>query len=361
MVVRGEFYCENRPRFSKQYIDEIILRKAFIIIGLIGIAIGIYLYFLLFGSNTGTFSKKDFLYIPTGSNYDTVLQRLKKGNFIRNIRSFDKMAKRLNYPQVIKAGKYQIKPGMGNLTIVQLLKQGKQTPVKVVLNKLRTEDDIIRKICSNLEITPLELKALFRDSSFLQQYQIDSQQIQVIIVPDTYQFYWNTPPKKVIEKIARNYRKFWTDERKQKAAKFNLSIPEIVTLASIVEEETNKASDKPLIASTYLNRLKTGMPLQADPTLKFAVGDFTIKRLLHKHTQFPSTYNTYLNRGLPPGPICTPYEATIDSTLNAPVTDYLYFCASETFDGSSNFAATYAQHQENAKKYQRALNDRGIR
>jgi len=337
------------------------LKKAFIIIGFLGIAIGIYLYFLLFSSNTGRFHEKTYFFIPTGSTYETVLKSLEENQIIKDIHSFDKMARRLKYPASVRPGKYEIKEGMGNYTLVQMLRGGKQVPVKLVINKLRTKNDIIRKICSNLEADSNEMKLLFRDNSFLYKYEIDSNQIQTIIIPDTYQFYWNTNAKKAIEKIAKNHTKFWTNDRREKAKKLNLTIPQVITLASIVEEETNKEEDKGKIASTYLNRIKLGMPLQADPTLKFAVGDFKLKRLLTVHTQVSSPYNTYKNAGLPPGPICTPSANTVDATLDAPSTNYLYFCAREDFKGYSNFASSYSEHLLNAKKYQEALNQRGIK
>lgn len=337
------------------------MKKAFIITGFILLAIAAYVYWLLFSSNTGDFAEKKFLYIPTGSSYASVLKNLEGNNIVRDIHSFDKMSRRLGYATGVHAGKYQIKSGMGNFTIVQMLKGGKQVPVKLVINKLRTKNDIIRKICMNLEADSNEMRSLMKDTSFLHKYEIDSNQIQVLIIPDTYQFYWNTDSKKALEKIAKNFTKFWTNDRKLKAKKLDLTIPQVITLASIVEEETNMNEDRPKIASTYINRIKKGMPLQADPTLKFAVGDFTLKRVLTVHTQYPSPYNTYKNKGLPPGPICTPHMNTIDATLNAPETDYLYFCAREDFKGYSNFATTYAEHLKNAKKYQQALNERGIK
>ena len=325
------------------------------------LAIAGYLYVLLFGSNTGEFSDKTFLFVPTGSTYSDLLKNLEENHVVRNIHSFDQMAKRIGLPTSVHPGKYQIKQGMGNFTIVQMLKGGKQIPVKLVINKLRTEDDIVRKICSSLDADSNAMRMLFKDTSFLSKYHIDSNQIQVIVMPDTYQFYWNTDSRKAMEKIAKNYMKFWTKDRRDKAKKMNLSVSQVITLASIVEEETNIDEDKPKIASTYLNRLRKGMPLQADPTLKYAVGDFMLKRLTEVQMRSFSLYNTYRNKGLPPGPICTPATATIDATLDAPQTDYLYFCAREDLKGYSNFSSTYTEHMANAKKYQEALNNRGIR
>ncbi|MBK7763197.1 MAG: endolytic transglycosylase MltG [Bacteroidetes bacterium] len=337
------------------------MKKLFIIIGLIGLLTGFVLYYLLFSSNTASIQNKTFVYIPTGSSYEALLKNLEENHIIKNIQSFNRMAKWLGLPDNLHAGKYQVKQGMGNFTIAWMLKGGKQVPVKLVLNKMRTQDDIIRKICSKLEADSNQLRMLFQDTSFLHQYEIDSNQIQALIIPDTYQFYWNTDARSAIQKIAKQFKIFWTDERKQKAITKNMTVVEIITLASIVEEETNMPEDKLLIASTYINRIKLNMPLQADPTVKFALGDFSIKRVKGEHTSVNSTYNTYRNKGLPPGPICTPNTSTIDAVLDAPETKYLYFCAREDLKGYSNFAITYDEHLRNARKYQQALNERGIR
>lgn len=314
----------------------------------------------MFRSNTQDFGEKKFVFIPTGSNYDALLTNLKTNQVLKDAASFDQMARRIGLVDDIHPGKYEIRQGMGNFIMAKMLKGGKQVPVKLVINKLRTKKDIIRKICTQLEADSNDLLSLLNDPAFLKQYDIDSNQIQCAVIPDTYQFYWNTDAKKAFEKIAKNYTKFWTDKRMQQSQKINMTRAQIITLASIVEEETNKEEDKLLIASTYINRLKKNMPLQADPTLKFAVNDFSLRRLLTIHTQFQSPYNTYLNTGLPPGPICTPSMSTVDAVLNAPSTNYLYFCAKEDFKGYSNFAATYEEHKQNAKRYQEALNQRGI-
>ena len=338
-----------------------LLKK--ISIGIAGIIIlfGIYLYTLLFQSNTHFLSSEIYFYVPTGTSYAQLISSLEKENILNDVAKFDKIAQKFNLPKEVHAGKYLIKKGMGNFSILRMLKGGRQAPVKIVIHKLRTKEDIIRKLCAQLEADSISMMRLFHDTVFLQHYAIDSNQVQCIIMPDTYQFYWNTTAKKAIEKIAKNYQKFWTNERKEKANQRNLKITEVITLASIVEEETNKPEDKLNIASTYLNRLKKGMPLQADPTVKFAVSDFSIKRVLQRHTAFPSPYNTYRIQGLPPGPICTPSKSTIDAVLDAPETNYYYFCAREDLKGFSNFAATYEEHLQNAKRYQQALNARGIK
>jgi Predicted periplasmic solute-binding protein len=226
---------------------------------------------------------------------------------------------------------------------------------------LRTKNQIIRKLAAYLEPDSTDFAILFNNLDYLKQWQLDTNQVQALIMPNTYEFYWNTSAHNAIEKIAKSYKSFWNSERKAKAEKLNLQPSQISILASIVEEETNKQDEKPIIAGVYLNRLRINMPLCADPTVKFAVGDFGLKRILQIHTSTQSPYNTYVNTGLPPGPICTPSVESLDAVLNAQEHTYLFFCAKEDFSGYHNFATTYAQHLLNAKRYQQALNDRNIK
>jgi UPF0755 protein len=321
----------------------------------------IYVLYSLFSNNTNFDEKQKIIFVPTGSNYENLLSNLKEQQCLKSISSFEGLADKMNLKNHIHPGKYKIENGMGNYSIVAMFRSGKQQPVKLVINKLRTKQDLIRKISKQLEADSNELKKLFSDNEFLKQYEIDSNQIQCLIIPDTYEFKWNTDAKKTIEKLAKGAASFWNNERLAKAKKMNMSKVQIVTMASIVEEESNIKEDKYKIASTYLNRIKIGMPLQADPTCKFAVGNFGLKRILKIHTEINSPYNTYKSQGLPPGPICTPSKETIDAVLNAPKTDYIYFCAREDLKGYSNFATNYQEHLANAKKYQDALNKRGIK
>ncbi|WP_276134316.1 endolytic transglycosylase MltG [Polluticoccus soli] len=313
----------------------------------------------VFGPNTGDM-KGDYLYIHTGSTYADVQKALQEGGFVRNMTSFDQVAKRSGYPEKVKAGKYKINKGMSNYNMVRRLRNGDQEPVKLVINKLRTKQDLMRLVSKNLEADSLEFRALLNDNGFLSQYGLDSNTSMAAVIPDTYEFWWNTDAKKTFAKLAKYYKQYWNDERKQKAAAKNLKPEQVVTLASIVEEETNKNDEKGNIASVYMNRMKIGMRLQADPTIKFAVQDFTLRRIGGVHMQNPSPYNTYRYAGLPPGPICTPSKKTLEAVLNAPDTKYIYFCAKEDFSGYHRFAASYAEHQKNASLYQKALNARGI-
>jgi UPF0755 protein len=317
--------------------------------------------FKIFGPNTGAFHEGDFLYIRTGSTYEEVKKTLINQGFVKEGKSFELLAQKTNYTNKVKAGKYKIKKGMSNYSMIKLLGSGQQEPVRLVINKIRTQDDFIKLISSKLEADSNQLRKMLKDNTFLAQYGLDSSNAMAVIMPNSYDFFWNTNAEAVLKKIAKQYLKFWTNDRKDAAKQKHLTPAEIITIASIVEEETNKKDEKKKVASVYLNRLKKGMKLQADPTAKFAYGDFTIKRITSAHTQLQSPYNTYFVQGLPPGPICTPSENSIDAVLFAGTTDYLYFCAKEDFSGYHNFAATYSDHINNAKKYHAVLNARGIK
>lgn len=328
---------------------------------LIGLAaLGIIAAYFVFGPNTGSLTEGEYLYIHTGSNYDQVKTALSNGGFVRDLKSFDFLAKRAEYPAHVKAGRYHITRGMSNWKIVRLLRSGRQTPVKLVLGKLRTKDDFIRTVSTRLEADSTVLRRMMNDNIYLSQFGLDTSTALCAIMPNTYEFYWNTNADKAFRKIEKGFASFWTDARKAQAKAHNLTPQQATILASIVEEETNKREDLPKIATVYMNRITKGMKLQADPTAKYAAGDFALRRITSAQTSIASPYNTYYVTGLPPGPICTPSPVTISAVLTAPDTDYLYFCAKEDFSGYSRFAATYAEHLKNAALYQQALNARGV-
>lgn len=320
----------------------------------------VYISFRVFGPNTKSFGDNKFFYIHTGSTYSAVLKGLEEQGIVRNRSSFDFVARELGYPNRVKAGKYKITPGMSNFDIVKLLRSGKQTPVTLTINKLRTKKDFIHKICANLEADSLTLLALLNDQVYLRQFNVDTNTVMCAVMPNTYQFYWNTSAEAAFKKLEEGRDEFWTASRKEAARHLGLTINQVTILASIVEEESNKNDEKPLISSVYLNRFRKGMRLQADPTVKFALQDFGLRRIREGHLQFDSPYNTYRYDGLPPGPICTPSVKTLEAVLNTPETDYIYFCAKWDFSGYHAFAANYAEHLKNARAYQAALNARGI-
>lgn len=236
-----------------------------------------------------------------------------------------------------------------------MLRSGKQVPVNLVITKLRTKEDLAKKISGNFEVDSLTVINFLNNSDSLQTFNVDTNTVMTDVIPNTYTYTWNTPVKNIFKKLYIEEQNFWNKERLEKAQRLQLTPKQIYTLASIVEEETNKQDDKGKIASVYINRLRKGMKLAADPTVKFAMRDFGLKRIYHKHLEYVSPYNTYLNTGLPPGPICTPSIKTIDAVLDSPQTDYLFFVARADFSGYSNFASTYEQHQVYAKAYQQAL------
>lgn len=303
---------------------------------------------------------KKYLYVATGGTYISLLDSLAKGDYVSDLWSFDLAAQALKLPARLHPGRYQLTKGMSNLSLIRMLRNGSQAEVKLVLNKVRTKQDFIRLLDANLEADSTTLALYMLDTALLDYYGVDTATFMTVVLPNTYLFYWNNTPRKVLDKIYHNYVSFWTPQRKQLAKDKNLTQAQATIIASIVEEETNVAADKPAIASVYMNRLNRGMKLQADPTVKFSIGDFTIKRVTGEMLKTPSAYNTYYSAGLPPGPICTPSQSTIDAVLNAPETGYLYFCAKDDLSGASVFAANGEEHMKNARAYQKALNSRGI-
>jgi UPF0755 protein len=323
-------------------------------------AVLIYATWAIWGPNTGSMPQGNFLYIRTFATYEDVLKSLEEGGFIRSGFTFNILAKAAGYPQKIHAGKYKIDAGMSNSSLIRMLRNGHQVPVRLVINKLRTKSDFAQLIGRNMEEDSVRMMKLLNNREFAQRYDLDTTTIMCAVMPDTYEFYWNTPMDKILDKIAKSYQQYWTKERRASAAQQGLSPIKAVILASVIEEESNKNDEKPSIASTYINRLHKNMPLQADPTLKFAVGDFTLRRIGGPLMKVNSPYNTYIHTGLPPGPICTPSKSSIEAVLHAPATQYLYFCAKPDFSGYHQFTGNYNEQMRNAKAYQNALNERNI-
>lgn len=278
-----------------------------------------------------------------------------KQGIIRSDFWFDKISKYAGYDQKVRAGKYEISNNSSIKDLVKMLRAGRQAPVNLVITKLRTAEDLAKKIDFKFEPDSSNVKRFLTNNDSLLQFDVDTNTLMTLVIPNTYRYTWNTPVENVLQKLYNEEKKFWNDDRLQKARNFSLSAKEIYILASIVEEETNKQQDKGKVASVYFNRLRKGMRLAADPTIKFAMKNFGLKRIYHKYLSYESPYNTYLNSGLPPGPICTPSIKTIDAVLDMPQTNYLFFVARSDFSGYSDFAETYREHLIYAKAYQRAL------
>ncbi|HLF47159.1 MAG TPA: endolytic transglycosylase MltG [Chitinophagaceae bacterium] len=296
-----------------------------------------------------------FLFIKTGTSFGEMKEQLRTEKIIKGTFWFDKTATLLKF-KIARAGKYELKNGMSILQLIRLLKNGKQTPVNLVITKIRLKETLARNLGRLFEFDSLQAIQYLTNTDSLKPYKLDSNTVMSAVLPNTYRYYWNTTPDKVFKKLYAEWQKFWNEERKQKAARLGLTPLQVSVIASIIDEESNYAPEKSNIASVYLNRIKKNMPLQADPTVKFALRDFGLKRIYQKHLAVESPYNTYRKTGLPPGPICTPQPATIDAVLNSPETKYLYFVAKNDFSGAHVFTTNYADHLKKAKEYQQALN-----
>lgn len=300
------------------------------------------------------------LYIYENDSFENIKEILYSDSVIINKKSFEWLAKKLDYPQYIKSGHYVIKDGMNNNQLLNMLRSGNQTPVKFTFNNIRSLEQLASRIDEQLELDSLEIiDATYRNET-LKDMGFDNYKYASLFIPDTYELYWNIDADEFIEKMISEYNKFWNESRLKKAEQLGLTPIETSILASIVDKETTKTSEMPRIAGVYLNRLKKNWLLQADPTLVFAIGDFEIKRVLDVHKEIKSPYNTYKFVGLPPGPICIPSIAAIDAVLNAEKHKYFYFCAKDDLSGYHVFARNIKEHNINANKYRRALNKKKI-
>ena len=285
-----------------------------------------------------------------------VIGYLSENGMIKNSLGLFILSKVLPNWEVVRPGKYQLKKGQTAWQIARMLKNGRVAEVKLVINKLRTKEDFAQLIGNQFSTDSNAVMQFITSNDSLQPFGVDTSTFYAMIIQDTYQFYWDTPFKQILTKLKSYQEKFWDHiDRRNKLQSKHLTDIEAYTLASIVDEETNVVSDKYKIASVYINRLAKDMPLQACPTIKYALKDFTITRIYEKYLSNPSPYNTYRKKGLPPGPICTPLPATIDIILNAPNTNYLYFVAKSDFSGMHHFSPTYEEHNKYALEYQKAL------
>lgn len=300
------------------------------------------------------------LYVGRETSYQALIDSLKPS--IKHHLAFDIYAERLNLKESYKVGHYLVQEGMDVIQIVRMIKLGLQTPVNVTMNNVKIPAQLAGKLAPQLEADSVELVEVFTDEALAKELGFDSPLTMFsIFLPNTYEVYWTVSPRDFVDRMYKEYKRFWDGDRDKKRERTGLNRVEVATLASIVYEETRKVDEMPRVAGVYMNRLRTGMPLQADPTIKYAMQDFGLRRILNRHLKTPSPYNTYLNRGLPPSPICMPSIEAIDAVLNYEKHDYVYFCARPTFDGYHNFAKNYSEHLRNARAYQAELNKRNIR
>jgi len=300
------------------------------------------------------------LLIKEKMSFDELYTKLEQDKILKNYKAFKWVAKRKEFNKSVKPGRYGLKAGMNTNELINKLRSGNQDPVDVTFNNVRFKEELAAKVSKYIEADSVYLIALFNDTIQIAQWGFNKENYRAMYIPNTYEMYWTTTAQEFANRMNQEYVKFWTDERKAKAESIGLSPIEVSVLASIVESETAKSDELKSVAGLYINRLKRGIPLQADPTVKYAVGDFSIKRVLNKHLEIDSPYNTYKNAGLPPGPICFPSITSIDAVLNHEQNNYIYMCAKEDFSGYHNFAATLAEHNQNAAKYRAALDKNKI-
>jgi len=306
-------------------------------------------------------NNEPYLYIKTGSSFGDVLQTIKDKNIVKDTTIFHWAALNMEYPKAVKPGKYKLEAGMSNRKFINMLKAGNQEPVKLRFKSFRLKEDFAGYIATQIEADSVSLVRLLDSTAFVDRYGFNPENVYAMFIPNSYELYWNTSADKFFTRIYDEYQKFWTKERIAKAENIGLSKIQVSTLAAIVDAEALHDDEMPVIAGLYMNRYKRGIKLQADPTVIYANNDFTIRRVLNRHLLKDSPYNTYIYTGLPPGPIMMPSINAIDAVLNYKDHNYLYMCAKEDFSGYHNFAVTVAEHLVNARKFQKALNDRNIK
>ena len=299
------------------------------------------------------------LYVSARAEYGQVADSLLPQ--IKHRRAFDAYARRINLSETFKPGHYVLKHGMSVIEIARMLKLGLQTPVRVTINNVRIPAQLAQKLARQIDADSTAIMQALTSEELAAEVGFDSVTLFSMFIPDSYEFYWTVTPEEFIDRMYKEYKKFWTGDRDEKRKRSGLNRVEVSTLASIVYEETRKTDEMPRIAGVYMNRLRKGIPLQADPTVKYALQEFGLRRILHRHLKYPSPYNTYINKGLPPSPICMPGRNAIDAVLDFERHDYMFFCARPTFDGYHNFARTLREHNANARAYSAELNRRKIR
>ncbi|MFI5163493.1 MAG: endolytic transglycosylase MltG [Sphingobacteriales bacterium] len=343
----------DQPRRSKGIIIALV-----VVIIIAGIA-GFFYYQKYFSPNVT--ASQEYLFIHTGSTYADVYKTIRDKGIVKDSSSFNSAANGMSYPSRVKPGRYHLEEGMTNRRLINMLASGAQEAVPLSFHNLRQKTDFAGFISKKLEIDSVSMLRLLDSSQFVSQYGFTTDNVYAVFIPNTYDIYWNTSPEKFFKRMYANYQSFWTAERKQRAQEINLSPVQVSVLASIVDAEALHDDEMPTIAGLYLNRLKKGMKLESDPTVIFALQDFSIRRVLNRYLSYNSPYNTYLHTGLPPGPVMMPSVNALNSVLDYRKSDYIYMCAKEDFSGNHNFATNMADHLINAHKFQQALNTRNIK
>lgn len=318
------------------------------------------IYYYLFAKQF-QISKTTYIYIDRDDNLDSVYHKIIRAGKPKSMFGFQYLAEKEHYGNEIRTGKYAINPDDNMRYLYRRLSMGYQTPVNLTVPSVRTLDRMVRAVSRQLMIDSVDIAKLISDSAYYTRMGYSKETLPSLFIPNTYEVYWNMSADAFMKRMQKEHAAFWNEERRKKAESIGLTPEEVSTLASIVEEETANGPEKPMVAGLYMNRLKKGMLLQADPTVKFGLQEFGLKRILFKHLEVDSPYNTYKYPGLPPGPIRIPSIQGLESVLNHAQHNYMYMCAKEDFSGTHNFAATLSQHMANARRYQQALNRRKIK
>jgi UPF0755 protein len=338
-------------------------KKIFIALTVVAVAVAGYLYMSLFASNTKFDKEEQYVFVPTGSTYEDVLKIIEP--YVKDVNGFKMVAKLRSYDQNVFPGRFLFKKGTGSLGLVSALRHNQ--PLNLAFNNQESLEKLVSRVSSQIEADSLSLMKAVKDPTFMAKNGFNEETVLGMFIPNTYQFKWNTSAEKFRDKMLNEYNNFWTEERKAKAKELGMTPVEVITLAAIVHKETVKADERPRVAGVYLNRLKTEMPLQADPTIIFAMRrnannlDLVIKRVKGDMLKVNSPYNTYVHTGLPPGPIAMPDISAVDAVLNPEKHNYIYFCASVERFGYHEFTASYVEHMQNASKYAAWVSKLGIK
>ena len=343
---------------------QIVIKFFYIGLLILAVVVGVCgttVYMILYQPNFSVQETKYIYIYEDEKDFDSLCKVLQDSTSCHRIGFFKILAEYRKYPENMKSGRYAIDPEMNNRDLLNRLRLGQQAPVRITFTSVRLIDELTSRLTGQLMIGEEKLRTLIKDEKSCRSFGFDTITIKTMFIPNTYEVYWNLSAEKLMERLKREYDIFWNESRRNKAEELRLSPVEVAILASIVEEETAVPDEFPVVAGLYINRLYKGWNLEADPTVKFAVGDFSLQRILYAHLEVESPYNTYLHEGLPPGPIRIPSIQCIDAVLNYTKHNYMFMCAKEDFSGRHNFAVTLREHTRNAARYQAELNRRGIR
>lgn len=330
---------------------------------ILGLTIAYLLYSAIYRPNVPSELENTKIEIPKGSGYEDVVNKLVKENLIEDESSFRLVSKLMKFDQKNEiSGRYLITPGSNNRELISMLRAGRQIPVNVTISQVRLLSEMVGKIARYIELDSLQIYDHLTNEDHLSEWGYTRDDIMTLFIPNTYEMYWDTSLDQLVSRMQSEHDKYWSQQgRKEAITSHNLDTREAYILASIIEKETNNKSEVKTIAGVYHNRLKRGMPLEADPTVVFAIGDFSIRRVLNKHLKTESPYNTYLNPNLPPGPICMPSLSSLDAAIFPEDHEYIFFCARPGYDNEHAFASTLRQHNRNARIFHQWLNKQGIR